>query len=221
MSGFTENRADASEQVRRRRRGADLGGGRGHAPPGGPHRRGRGAAPRPPGRTAAGKTAARPHAVDPDLAGSRPALRVQEETNAVVRDLQDAAAELEVLGVALLHGRTGLVGFPTMVNDRPAYFSWRPGEETLGFWNYADDLVRRPVPASWRSQQGPGTAQPGQTRTATLTLWASGGRQPPDSSHHQGADAPRSPAPSTSASGRSGDPVAPLNLSGIPMKAKS
>ncbi|HVS40230.1 MAG TPA: DUF2203 family protein [Gemmataceae bacterium] len=74
---------------------------------------------------------------------------LQEETAAVLRDLQDASAELDVLGVALLNGPTGMVGFPTMVNDRPAYFSWRPGEETLAFWNYADDLVRRPVPAAW------------------------------------------------------------------------
>ena len=74
---------------------------------------------------------------------------LQEETDAIGKDLQDATAELEVLGVALLHGPTGLVGFPTVVNDRPAYFSWRPGEEKLAFWNYADELVRRPVPASW------------------------------------------------------------------------
>ena len=51
--------------------------------------------------------------------------------------------------MALLHGPTGLVGFPTVVNDRPAYFSWRPGEAKLAYWNYADDLLRRPVPEAW------------------------------------------------------------------------
>jgi hypothetical protein len=75
--------------------------------------------------------------------------QLQEETAAALKELQDATAELDVLGVVLLHGPAGIVGFPTMVNDRPAYFSWQPGEEKLGFWNYADDLVRRPVPASW------------------------------------------------------------------------
>jgi hypothetical protein len=75
--------------------------------------------------------------------------QLQEETESVVRDLQDANAELDVLGLALLHGPTGLVGFPTMVNDKPAFFSWRPGEESLAFWNYADDMLRRPVPANW------------------------------------------------------------------------
>ena len=82
--------------------------------------------------------------------------QLQEEADAVLKELQEATAELEVLGVALLHGPKGLVGFPTVVNDRPAYFSWRPGEEKLAFWNYADDLVRRPVPASWtRPPKGP------------------------------------------------------------------
>jgi len=74
---------------------------------------------------------------------------LQEEADALLKELQAAGAELEALGVALLHGPTGLVGFPTVVNDRAAYFSWRPGEEKLAFWNYADDLVRRPVPVSW------------------------------------------------------------------------
>ena len=75
--------------------------------------------------------------------------QLQEETESLVRDLQDAMAELDVLGLSLLHGPTGLIGFPTMVNDKPAFFSWRPGEESLAFWNYADDLLRRPVPANW------------------------------------------------------------------------
>ena len=70
--------------------------------------------------------------------------RLQEETADAEKELQDATAELEVLGLSLLHGPTALIGFPTVVNDRPAYFSWRPGEEKLAFWNYADDLVRRP-----------------------------------------------------------------------------
>jgi hypothetical protein len=78
--------------------------------------------------------------------------RLQEEADDAGKELQEATAELEVLGLSLLHGPTGLIGFPTVVNDRPAYFSWRPGEEKLAFWNYADDLVRRPVPPAWTRQ---------------------------------------------------------------------
>jgi hypothetical protein len=94
--------------------------------------------------------------------------QLQEETDAILKELQNATAELDVLGVALLHGATGLVGFPTMVNDRPAYFSWRPGEEKLAFWNYADDLVRRPVPPSWtrpvKERERRNRGKPGQQR---------------------------------------------------------
>jgi hypothetical protein len=74
---------------------------------------------------------------------------LQEEIVALEKELLAALAELEALGLALLDGPLGLVGFPTLVNDRRAYFSWQAGEESLEFWNYAGDTVRRPVPASW------------------------------------------------------------------------
>jgi hypothetical protein len=75
--------------------------------------------------------------------------QVQEELLAVERELRQAHAELEGLGVAVLHGPSGLVGFPTIVNDRRAFFSWRPGEEDLVYWNFAGDPVRHAVPESW------------------------------------------------------------------------
>ena len=65
--------------------------------------------------------------------------------------LQQALAELDGLGVLLLDGPRGLVGFPTMVNQRRANFNWRPGEEELGSWSYAGEDERRPVPADWIS----------------------------------------------------------------------
>ena len=67
-----------------------------------------------------------------------------EESN-----LLEAMAELEVLGVALVDPETGRVGFPTIVNERPAFFSWQPGEETLKYWHFGSELVRRAIPASW------------------------------------------------------------------------
>ena len=75
--------------------------------------------------------------------------QVQEEITAVEKELRQAYGELEVLGVAVLHGPSGLVGFPTIVNDRRAFFSWRPGEEDVVFWNFAGDPVRHAVPESW------------------------------------------------------------------------
>jgi hypothetical protein len=72
-----------------------------------------------------------------------------EVVTTIEKDFADARAELEVVGVALLDAATGLVGFPTVVNDRPAFFSWKPDEEGLNFWNFAGDTARRPVPADW------------------------------------------------------------------------
>lgn len=63
--------------------------------------------------------------------------------------LHQVAGELVALGVSLLDAPSGLVGFPTMVNQRRAYFSWQPGEEELKYWQYAGDTARREVPADW------------------------------------------------------------------------
>ncbi len=74
---------------------------------------------------------------------------LEEEIKALGKELTASRGELEGLGVSLLVVRTGLVGFPTIVNNRKAFFSWKPGEEGLAFWNFADDLNRRTVPANW------------------------------------------------------------------------
>jgi len=81
--------------------------------------------------------------------------QLQDDGGAAEKELQATVTELEALGVALLDPADGLVGFPTMVNDQAAYFSWKPGEEALSFWNFADDLTRRPVPADWTEPPKP------------------------------------------------------------------
>jgi len=50
---------------------------------------------------------------------------------------------------AELDADAGRVGFPTAVNNRPAYFSWTPGEAELEFWHFADETARRPIPKLW------------------------------------------------------------------------
>lgn len=75
--------------------------------------------------------------------------QLQEEIASVEKDLRHVYTELESLGVAILHGPSGLVGFPTIVNERRAFFSWRPGEEDVVFWNFAGDPVRHAVLESW------------------------------------------------------------------------
>jgi hypothetical protein len=78
--------------------------------------------------------------------------QLEEEIAAAEAESRAAAAELDALGVALLDPAAGLVGFPTLVNQRRAYFTWRPGEETLAWWSYAGDRQRRPVPEDWTEE---------------------------------------------------------------------
>jgi hypothetical protein len=75
--------------------------------------------------------------------------QIQEEIITAEKELCAVEAELDLLGVIVLEASTGLVGFPTMVNNRPAFFSWMPEEETLTYWNFADDTARRPIPEDW------------------------------------------------------------------------
>jgi hypothetical protein len=51
--------------------------------------------------------------------------------------------------VTLLDDDQGRVGFPTMVNNRRAYFSWRLGEDGLHSWHFAEESACRPIPAAW------------------------------------------------------------------------
>jgi hypothetical protein len=90
-----------------------------------------------------------------DLAWPERARRYQlrEEIASHERELQQATAELTALGVALLDPAGGRVGFPTLVNDRRAFFSWKPGEEGLTHWQYAGESTLRLIPASWNEQQ--------------------------------------------------------------------
>ena len=84
-----------------------------------------------------------------DWAGRSRRYQLREEIAAGERDLTSALAELEGLGVVLLDGERGQVGFPTMVNGRRAFFSWRLGEGELKHWHFAGDKVRRLIPTTW------------------------------------------------------------------------
>jgi len=63
--------------------------------------------------------------------------------------LQQAKTELESLGLSVLDITTNLVGFPTVVNGRAAFFSWLPGEEGLRYWQFEGNPSRHAIPARW------------------------------------------------------------------------
>ena len=84
-----------------------------------------------------------------DWPGRQRRYRIKEERAAADRNLQANVAELHELGLVLLDESLGQIGFPTLVNNRRAYFSWHSGEETLNTWQVADEDVQHPIPASW------------------------------------------------------------------------
>jgi hypothetical protein len=75
--------------------------------------------------------------------------QLREEIVALEGHLRDAIGELHNLSLTLLDATIGRVGFPTIVNDRRAFFSWRPGEEAIRSWHFAEETTCRPIPASW------------------------------------------------------------------------
>jgi hypothetical protein len=74
---------------------------------------------------------------------------IHEEVANAEKHLAGAVTELDALGLSLVDGAAGQVDFPTRVNGRPAAFSWRLGEDGVGFWRYAEEDLRRPIPADW------------------------------------------------------------------------
>ncbi len=75
--------------------------------------------------------------------------QLEDELHAAEHSLSETKDELSGLGVILLDGETGRVGFPTMVNNRRAFFSWRPGEDGVHSWHFAEETACRPIPSAW------------------------------------------------------------------------
>jgi len=90
-----------------------------------------------------------------DLAWQERARRyqIQEEIAATEGAYKQAVGELRELGLSLVDVNRGRVAFPTRINGRPAVFTWEPGEDSVSFWSYEDEELRRPI----RTEGVPGT----------------------------------------------------------------
>jgi hypothetical protein len=75
--------------------------------------------------------------------------QLREEVASTERALQEALAELSKLAVVILDPAIGRVGFPTVVDNRRAFFSWQPGEDTFHYWHFPEDATLRLIPAHW------------------------------------------------------------------------
>jgi hypothetical protein len=84
-----------------------------------------------------------------DWSGRDRRYNIKDEITSAEKDLAGAVTELANLGVALVDAGSGQVAFPTRINGRPAAFSWQVGEESLGYWHYVGEDLRRPIPNDW------------------------------------------------------------------------
>ena len=84
-----------------------------------------------------------------DWAQRKQRYLLQSDIAAQDSGMQDALEELNQLGVVLLDVEDGRVGFPTLVNNRPAFFTWKPGEDGPHTWQFAEENVTRPIPPAW------------------------------------------------------------------------
>jgi hypothetical protein len=75
-----------------------------------------------------------------------------DEVTRLEQRRKDMISELKELGVQVLDTVHGRVGFPTIVNTKPAFFSWQPEETDVDFWHFAGDERRRPIPVSWTKE---------------------------------------------------------------------
>jgi hypothetical protein len=75
--------------------------------------------------------------------------QLQDDLAKAEQALSEVNEELAGLGVTLFDDEAGRVGFPTMVNNRRAFFSWQIGEEGLHSWHFAEEYAARPIPAAW------------------------------------------------------------------------
>jgi hypothetical protein len=84
-----------------------------------------------------------------DWPGRQRRYEIKEELGKADKEREIALAELRDLGLVLLNDVDVRIGFPTMVNNRRAYFSWHMAEDGLHSWRFADEDVDRPIPATW------------------------------------------------------------------------
>lgn len=73
---------------------------------------------------------------------------LDDEIKDGLRKLRDTNDELDSLSIVMLDPKVGKVGYPTIVNNTEAYFTWQPGEPTF-LWQFAGDNEQHSCPKEW------------------------------------------------------------------------
>ncbi|MFM8570793.1 MAG: DUF2203 family protein [Pirellula sp.] len=66
-------------------------------------------------------------------------LEMQKELNAQGSHLDEYISELERLGVILRSAHEGIVDFPTVIDQRSAFFTWQMGQDDINDFHWHDE----------------------------------------------------------------------------------
>lgn len=74
---------------------------------------------------------------------------IQNDLKDQTAHLEDYISELEQLGVILRSAHDGIVDFPTMIDDAPAFFTWQMEQSDVSEFHWANESTadRRPLHA--------------------------------------------------------------------------
>ena len=72
---------------------------------------------------------------------------IQEDLKNESAHLEEYVSELEQLGVILRSAHDGIVDFPTVVDDEPAYYTWQMEQQDIVDFHRADESTadRKPI----------------------------------------------------------------------------
>jgi len=72
---------------------------------------------------------------------------IQEDLKIESAHLEEYVSELEQLGVILRSAHDGIVDFPTVVDDMPAYYTWQMEQQDIVDFHRADESTadRKPI----------------------------------------------------------------------------
>ncbi|MEQ1825653.1 MAG: DUF2203 domain-containing protein [Pirellula sp.] len=73
---------------------------------------------------------------------------IQEDLKSESAHLDDYVSELEQLGVILRSAHDGVVDFPALIDDTPAFYTWQMEQTDILDFHWADESTadRRPIP---------------------------------------------------------------------------
>lgn len=76
-------------------------------------------------------------------------IEIQNDLKDQTAHLEDYISELEQLGVILRSAHDGIVDFPTMIEDLPAFFTWQMEQSDVSEFHWANESTadRRPLDA--------------------------------------------------------------------------